>query len=381
MDIDVVLFDERGSEWLAQCIPRDAKTLVVPTKISVRDLYRLPFLLSVLKWVFFGRYGKLGIQGRLVCAYFLALIEKINPIVVISNNDGSEIIRAIGLNHKKIFVAVVQLALRERYQNVKIATLPTYFSFGKAQEKLFSASGITCDDVRPVGSLRNSIYRNNSQIHPVETEENPSLVFISQWKRGLCLNPTTSLFRAWNEGHRKTFQAIYRYANIHSIKLNVILRNTFDHADNMEQQQKYFIEAVRSSEINFLSSKNNELASYPPAYSGEIAVHFLSTLGFEVFGHGRKVLCCIGLGGGQEFIEKFGIQELIEELPQEVVLLENDENRVGQMISDLRSLPLENYETLTRKARNYYMSVEEVEKTHERIQQDISNTLKSRAVS
>ena len=95
----------------------------------------------------------------------------------------------------------------------------------------------------------------------------------------------------------------------------------------------------------------------------------------------RDCTHAIGLGGGKEFIEEFGIQELIEELPQEVVLLENDEKRIGQMITDLRNLPLENYESLTRKARNYYMSVEEVEKTHERIQQDISNILQSGIVS
>ena len=124
LEEDVVVFDERGSDWLNQCIPQHASTLVVPTKIATRSLCRLSFLLSILKWLFVGQYGKLGIRGRLVCAYFVALIEKISPIAVISNNDGSEIIRAIGLNHKEIFVAVVQLALRERYQNVKIKILP-----------------------------------------------------------------------------------------------------------------------------------------------------------------------------------------------------------------------------------------------------------------
>ena len=377
-DIDVVLFDVRGSDWLNQCIPQNTSTVVVPIKISARSLCRLSFLLSILKWLFVGQYGKLGIRGRLVCAYFVALIEKISPIAVISNNDGSEIIRAIGLNHKKIFVAVVQLALRERYQNVKIGILPTYFSFGKAQEKLFSASGIRCKDLRPVGSLRNSIYLDNCQDPLSRYEKNNSLVFISQWKRGLCLNPTNNLYRAWNQGHRRTFQAVYHYSISHSIKLHVILRNTFDHVDNMKHQEKYFMDAVESSEINFLSSKDNELASYPPAYSAEIAVHFLSTLGFEVFGHGRKVLCCIGLGGGKEFIEEFGVQELIEELPKELLLFDDDEGRIDEMITDLRNMSNHDYQSLTKKARNYYMSAEEGKNTHERIQEDISKILYSK---
>jgi len=374
-DIDVVLFNEKGSEWLYRCIPNNVNTIMVPRSVSLRNLCRLPFLISMLKWFFDGQYEKLGIRGRWVSAYFITLIEKINPSVVMSNNDGSEIIRAIGLNHNQIFVAVVQLALRERYQNVKISTLPTYFSFGKAEQKLFVASGINCTDIRPVGSLRNSIYLDNCQDQSIEHKEDYSLVFISQWKRGLCLNPTKSLYKAWNEGHRKAFQAVYNYATVNSLKLGVILRNTFDHEDNMRQQEKYFVDAARSSDIDFLSGKDGDLASYSPAYSSEIVVHFLSTLGFEVFGHGRKVLCCVGLGGGQEFIELFGIQELIEQLPPGLALADDEEHRMSDMITNLRNMTIEDYRFLTKKARNYYMSVDEVKKTHVRIRQDLTEIL------
>ena len=107
-------------------------------------------------------------------------------------------------------------------------------------------------------------------------------------------------------------------------------------------------------------------------------MHFLSTLGFEVFGHGKKVLCCVGLGGGKQFIEEFGVQELIEELPKELLLFDNDEGRIAEMITDLRNMPGHDYRSLTKKARNYYMSVEEEKKTHERIQEDISKLLYSK---
>ena len=254
--------------------------------------------------------------------------------------------------------------------------MPTYFSFGRAEEKIFSSSHVKCHDIRPVGSLRNSIYLATNQAQKNDQEVSPRLVFISQWKRGLCVNPESNLFKAWNEGHRKTFQSVHRYAKENSIKLDVVLRNTFDHVDNMEQQRKYFFEAAQTTEINFFSSKNDELASYRPTYEGDIIVHFLSTLGFEVFGYGKKVLCCIGLGGGKPFIEEYGVQELIEELPSEVLLSENKEDLVNDMINSLIDMPNLTYETLTKNARNYYMSVEENQKTHERIQFDLSKILK-----
>ena len=374
--VEVVIFDERGSEWLKKCVPQNVKTLVLASEIPRGSLGHPSLLLGLLKWLFSGNFEKLGVRGRLRAAYFIALLEKISPTIVISNNDGSEIIRAIALNHHTIFVAVIQLALRERFRNSKITTLPTYFSFGRAEEKIFSSSQLKCHDIRPVGSLRNSIYLATNQAQKNDQEVSPRLVFISQWKRGLCENPESNLFKAWNEGHRKTFQSVHRYAKENSIKLDVVLRNTFDHVDNMEQQRKYFFEAAQTTEINFFSSKNDELASYRPTYEGDIIVHFLSTLGFEVFGYGKKVLCCIGLGGGKPFIEEYGVQELIEELPSEVLLSENKEDLVNDMINRLIDMPNLTYETLTKNARNYYMSVEENQKTHERIQFDLSKILK-----
>ena len=67
------------------------------------------------------------------------------------------------------------------------------------------------------------------------------------------------LYKAWNEGHRKTFQSVHRYAKENSIKLDVVLRNTFDHVDNIEQQRKYFFEAAQTMELNFFSSRNDEI--------------------------------------------------------------------------------------------------------------------------
>ena len=256
--VEVVIFDERGSEWLKKCVPQNVKTLVLASEIPRGSLGRPSLLLGLLKWLFIGNFEKLGVRGRLRAAYFIALLEKISPTIVISNNDGSEIIRAIALNHHTIFVAVIQLALRERFRNSKITTLPTYFSFGRAEEKIFSSSQLKCHDIRPVGSLRNSIYLATNQAQKNDQEVSPRLVFISQWKRGLCVNPESNLFKEWNEGHSKTFQSVHSYAKENSIKLDVVLRNTFDHVDNMEQQRKYFFEAAQTTEINFFSSKYEE---------------------------------------------------------------------------------------------------------------------------
>tara|TARA_B100000029_G_scaffold515870_1_gene625127 strand:- start:3850 stop:5031 length:1182 start_codon:yes stop_codon:yes gene_type:complete len=374
--VEVVIFDERGSEWLKKCVPQNIKTLVLASNISRKHLCHPAIFSGLLKWFFIGNFENLGVRGRWIAAYFIALVERISPAIVISNNDGSEIIRAIALNNKTIFVAVVQLALRERYRNAKIKTFPTYFSFGQAQEKLFSASQVKCHDIRPVGSLRNSIYLATHKNKKNDQETAFRIVFISQWKRGLCLNPKLDLYKAWNEGHRKTFQAVHRYAEERSIKLDVVLRNTFDHDDNMELQKKYFFEAAQSSQLNFFSSRTNELASYSPTYVGDIVVHFFSTLGFEVFGYGKKVLCCIGLGGGKQFIDEFGVQELIESLPSEVLLSANKEHLIGDMINKLIDMPSPTYESLTKKARNYYMSMEEGQKTHESIKLDLAKILK-----
>ncbi len=81
--VEVVIFDERGSEWLKKCVPQNAKTLVLASEISRESLYHPPVLFGLLKWFFIGNFEKLGVKGRLRAAYFIALLEKINPTVVI----------------------------------------------------------------------------------------------------------------------------------------------------------------------------------------------------------------------------------------------------------------------------------------------------------
>ena len=143
----------------------------------------------------------------------------------------------------------------------------------------------------------------------------------------------------------------------------------------MLEQERYFNEAAGSQDVLFLRGSEDVLDSYKHVYSGKIVVHFLSTLGYEVFGCGKRVLCCIGLGGGQMFIDKFGVQELVEKLPTDVVLLDDLENRAVEMISNLFEMTDEEYYQRTKSAREYYMSYNHKRPTYIKIRDDIEDIL------
>ena len=373
--VDIILFDERGAKWLSRCIPNNATTVILPRRVLVKRLFNLSLLSTFLYWFIFGDFGKSGVRARLISSYFVAFIKKVNPKVVLSNNDGSEVIRAIHINCTGIFVAAIQLATRERFQNSKILTLPVYYSFGQAEGKLFLASGLNCDDLRPVGSLRNSIYLDEIRRESGNVEDGPEIVFISQWKRGLMLNPQSRIYKLINIGHRKTFQAVQKYATAHSMSLGIVLRNTRDQDDDMLQQEKYFVEAAGTVDLMFLRGLDDLLDSYKHAYSAKLVVNFLSTLGYEVFGAGKRVLFSVGLGGGEMFISEWGVRELVEELPSHVVLLDDHEDQIPRMISQLREMSNEEYESSTQKAREYYMGYNQQERTHINIRSDIQAIL------
>ena len=75
------------------------------------------------------------------------------------------------------------------------------------------------------------------------------------------------------------------------------------------------------------------------------------------------------------FISEWGVRELVEELPSHVVLLDDHEDQIPRMISQLREMSNEEYESSTQKAREYYMGYNQQERTHINIRSDIQAIL------
>ena len=79
-----------------------------------------------------------------------------------------------------------------------------------------------------------------------------------------------------------------------------------------------------------------------------------STLAFEMFGSGKRVLFC-DFAKNQKYMNQKGVEFLYSKLPKELVLESFDIDEMQSKINALISMSEISYNRLTKISRNYYL--------------------------
>jgi len=132
--------------------------------------------------------------------------------------------------------------------------------------------------------------------------------------------------------------------------IRVAMRNNKN--DNDYINEVNFFRLSRGSDIELVD--NVDYSSYRVGCEALVVVTVDSTLGFELFGSGKKVLFC-GTTIGNEFSQKENVDYLFRKMP-DIILLDNlTQQDFDNKMNALINMKDEEYLRQTEAARKYYM--------------------------
>ena len=162
-NVDVIIVDETGSEWIQYCIPQKLNTFTLKTRGVIPLIARLTFVWNLIR-----RFCMFGATSMTLMT---AIIDTIKPKVIISHYD-ARIFGKLDNLYAEIAVISVQNALRSSHPFStgdwgRGDNLPSYYAFGQFEALLFNKRGVVINDFRAVGSLKLGIFLSefNKGIH------------------------------------------------------------------------------------------------------------------------------------------------------------------------------------------------------------------------
>jgi hypothetical protein len=155
----------------------------------------------------------------------------------------------------------------------------------------------------------------------------------------------------------------------------VVILKTRD-KDAQQKEKDYFIRRSGGHELTFIAADKSqrELDSYYAGLSSTVIVHPGSTLGFELFAAGKKVL--FGAGIDANLISTWGVELYFERLPEVVRLpLECNQREFDRYCDELRAMSDEEYSSETADIARSIIAMPANDQPHIRVKEIISGLL------
>jgi surface carbohydrate biosynthesis protein len=235
------------------------------------------------------------------------------------------------------------------FNNEKQFLAPHYFTFGEYEKDLLKKHNVKYQSYKAVGSIRFGFFlKKNTRIK----DNRSSVCFISQF---------TSPINGFKEDGVKRLRSVYQNLinwnnEDKKYSIRVALRNGKNDIDHINEVS-LFKPTQQESGIELVD--NIDYSSYRVGYEALVVVTVDSTLGFELFGSGKKVLF-FGTTISDEFSEKENIDYLFRKMP-DIVLLDNlTQQDFNNKMNALVNMGDEEYLRQTEAARKYYMKCQKL---------------------
>jgi len=360
--VDALIFDSLGVEYLKEGIPHGVRYTV----LSSRDQF--PIMLSPR---FLWRWKKVFGETRLgfMRSYIISLIDIHQPKVVLSFSDTNSILGFYQTYRNNVLVISVQNAMRFPYEFIPVLRAPHYFALGKTARKSFDEYRIPYKRCEASGSLPLSIFCSRSSI----TRCPGKLVFVSNYRirfdQSHQNNKADEYLNAQARGHSLAFKHALRYAEEFNRELTVIAKGKVRYdGEHFAEEKAYFDRLAGDSVFTLSSTVKDTLSSYHHALTAEFIIGLDSTLLYEAFSVGARVLFC--WGADRYLLKKAEI--LTEHLPEAVLLKGGGYDEFSKKINFLRGLTDEEYNGLIEDARSEYVSSTEYFPVHEKLKHEIT---------
>ena len=359
----VLIYDSLGLEFLQEAIAED---------YSVQCLIPRTYFPVVLRWSFLYRFllECVNRRFRYRVAYLVTLIDQYNPQVVITFSDTSPIPGEYGWSRPDTLVLSVQNALRDSLTLSGIRKAPVYMAFGHSTKLLFEKENIPYQRMITVGSVILGLFLS----HRPMVEYSRDLVFVSSYRVDFEVpeSENTRITKSLASAHKCLFLNLLRYSYENNLNLTVIAKGKVRYdGEHFTEEENYFKKLSGGKPFTLSSTIKNTYKSYSIGLSANLLVALDSTLAYEMFSIGKKVLFGIGIS---KTLSKERDHD-IEFLPEEVLLTSKSYDHFREKINSLRSLNKDEYESSAREKGSIYINQQVDCPPHKRINDEIKKHL------
>ena len=223
--------------------------------------------------------------------YRLATLEYINPKIVITFIDNSELFHWLSKNCNNIEFFAIQNGNRPNWELESFSRdsfhLKHYFCFGNYDVDRFKKYNLKVDNFYPIGSLNGSIILN-------EVEKGN---LINNNKYDICFVSSATLDTKANEitmDYYLSYELIIKYLAKFIEEFNVTLAVAL----RLDKRLSPRLSKLEKDHFDFIFSKNaelverNKLSSYYTALKSDVLIGSGTTILAECFGLGKKIMYC-----------------------------------------------------------------------------------------
>jgi surface carbohydrate biosynthesis protein len=299
------------------------------------------------------------------------LFEEINPKIIFTCADNNLLVSRYAIDNPAVQVIFLQNALRDTIGSIAHGgRLPTYLSLGYVEADIFKEVDIRYRNYLPVGSVKLGLALKK---YRKPDHQSFDLCFISHYRPELFSGNSPDLAKQIELSHRRLFVNLIKYAVTRD--LTVVVASKTREPDLQDIEYHYFLSLAEGTPFEFVrgDKNNNEFATYWASLSSNLIVHPASTLGFEMFAAGKKVL--FGASQQADLLKQWGIHYYFDLLPSFVKLSSFSEREFNKLCDYLWEMPDSDYQTITMEPARTIVAISDDKYPHEVVRQLLSEYL------
>ena len=282
---EVLIYDEVGSEFIVAALDGNFQRQVLKVRerrinLSLRVVLRMCCLLL-------GR-RRLNERRALIAdpklLIELAEIDSISPKVVVTFIDNSSRFNSLS----RLYPRALFLAVQNGFRGIEVADMASYlnvtnlFCFGEDTRNRYQNSGCNVGRYILGGSLKDGLYRER---FPKEEKVEFDFCWISQFRPKRFSGTLPGLAHT----SIMLLQFLYEYCK-ESGKSLAIAGNCKSNA--LAEEVEFLRKYIDLTRVTFVPNDPLGFSSYQVIDKSEVSVTVCSTIGFEAFSRGNKVLFC-----------------------------------------------------------------------------------------
>ena len=286
----VVVFDRTGSEILEKLILDNIKHTILPVRYEL--FYISPRIIVFFIKNFLQKYLRYYKYRSLYFIYLLSCIEYISPKVVITFIDNNSFFYAISEVYEKAIFYAIQNGCRNKYSLAKPLrpgssySMPNFICFGRYETDLYRQYGRSVNKFHPVGSLIGGYYR--SQISENKLKCKFDLCLVSIWRKHIMIvNPQIDDVEKFYFKNPILILDEYLPKFVEESGLSLCIATC-----SPEREEIDYFKRIYGDRAQIINCDRLNFSTYAAMDNSYIILTTGSTVAYEAFGWGKKVLFC-----------------------------------------------------------------------------------------
>ncbi len=228
---------------------------------------------------------------------------------------------------------------------------PHYFGFGGYELSVMDLLGVGVKRYYSVGSIKMGIFLSY-YYKPKYLLNKKNICFISQYVSSIAYSSDPIDVKDMII-LQEICKLLSKFSRKNNIKIRIAMRNHIS-SKSYQDELNFYQEAFDEGVMEICQRDRLTMSSYQVGMDSELIIAFHSTLLFELFGAGKKILCYGNVD--KEFRDMLDCHYLFDEMPNEFLLDNWDysefENKTNLLLN------MDNYEfsSKAKNAKKYYMN-------------------------